>query len=118
MAIKVGLLPERVSIARVPAQATTATGDIATGPRLAATDQPIRITRNKGAAEAGVGGVIGSSSHLGFMLPTAIVKVDDILTQEVTGETFIVRYVDNRPGGVKDHHKQVYMDAYGEGGYS
>ena len=118
MAIKAGLLPERVSIARVPAQATTATGDIATGPRLVDASEPVRITSNKGSAALGIGGAIGLSSHLAFMLPTANVRVDDILTQAVTGEAFIVRYVDGRPGGVKGHHKQVYMDAYGQGGYS
>lgn len=118
MPIKRGLLPERVSIARVPDQAVTATGDIATGPQLTSTSEPIRITSNKGDAVLGVGGVIGTSSHLAFMLPTANVLVDDILTTQVKGETFIVRFVDDRPGGVKGHHKQVYMDAYGIGGYS
>lgn len=118
MAIKIGLLPERVSVARVPDQARTATGDIATGPRLVHSDVAIRITQNKGEATLGIGGVVGSSSHLGFTLPTADIRVDDILTQAVTGETFIVRFVDGRPGGVKGHHKQVYMDQYGVGGYS
>lgn len=118
MPIKRGLLPERVSIARIPDQAVTATGDIATGPQLVDTSEPIRITSNKGEATLGIGGVIGTSSHLAFMLPTANVQVDDILTSVVTGETFIVRFVDDRPGGVKGHHKQVYMDAYGIGGYS
>ena len=118
MAIKRGLLPERVSIARVPSQAATATGDIATGPQLVDASEPVRITSNKGGATLGIGGVIGTSSHLAFMLPTANVQVDDILTSVVTGETIIVRFADDRPGGVKGHHKQIYMDSYGAGGYS
>jgi len=120
MAISESLLNRRVSIARLVAEVLTAEGDLSSERSTLKRNRPIRICRNQQDAYTGHGeaGVIFSSTHKGFMLPSEGVRKGDFLTDKLSGEMYEVTFVDGRPGGRSDHHVEIYMDWVDIGGVS
>jgi len=112
--ISESLLNRRVHVLRLVVS-ITATGDQANKRSKWRRGQKIRICRNTDENPQGLhdAGMILSSSHKGFMLPTAGVEKGDILVDTLSGEMYEVLYVDGRPGGLSGHHLEVYMNHAG-----
>lgn len=119
MAISEGLLDRRVHVLRLVVSRTS-TGDQQSKRSSWRRNQKIRICRNTKAEPSGItsAGLIVTSTHKGFALPTSGIKSGDILVDRKSGEMYEVKYVDGRPGGVSGHHLEIYMNHAGVGGAS
>jgi hypothetical protein len=72
----------------------------------------IRVTLNDRMIDhgrTGEGGQLVVVSHVGFVLPSASVLKGDFVT--VDGIKYRVQYVEDNPGGLTDHHKELYLEA-------
>lgn len=92
----------------------TETGDIKKSEDTTiASNVPIRITNNEvyNKSNLEVNTNHKTSDFLGFVNVGDDVKMNDIGTDEVTGDKYFVVWVDYSPGGALDHHYEIYMNA-------
>jgi hypothetical protein len=70
-----------------------------------------RITKNKFRATLGnsVNANIPISTHLIFASHNIEAKCEDYIT-DADGNNYVVKFVDTKPGGVSDHHIEIYCD--------
>jgi hypothetical protein len=118
--IPLKLLNKRVTIAR-PSVAIGDTGSTVGASTNLYTNVPIRITKAKGDNDIKEQGAAAQSSYLGFCRCTIIVGEAEVALTIKTGYLIIdgtkkykVDFVDDEPGGVFDHHKEIYMSILGK----
>lgn len=109
--ISTGLLSQLVRRVTSSNDSYTDSGDANTGLALVAGQIAIRIVNNE---EYILGATIEQgykvvSTHLGFILPSVTIKIGDYLYDENDYEEYEVTYINFLPGGVKSHHKEIYM---------
>jgi len=112
MSIDESKLPQSVTISE-PSSSLDAYGNPDGTLAVINSSVPCRITRNKHYnAEAGSeAGFLSRSTHLIFMNHTYNSITNTVKTgfQISTGsDIYIVQFVDDAPGGVEDHHQQIY----------
>lgn len=109
------IIPQRllVSVASVQraSQTATSTGDMSQTLTTVLSNVLIRVTLNDRMITYGRTGEQGENvvvSHIGFVLPTSIIVKGDFVT--VGLEQFKVLYVEDNPGGITGHHKELYLE--------
>ena len=107
MAISESLLNKTVIVKRDTIEVVDSYGDVSTTLASIASIK-MRINRNRGGEkEIRITGKIITSTHKGFCLPTANIRMGDYVIDGT--EKYWVDFVDDKPGGVTDHHKEIYM---------
>lgn len=105
------LLNRRVNVSRISGGVTISdSGEVRNDPSTLVTNVKMRITANKYFGDnTRPEGWLVTSTHVGFIQYTENVKAGDVITDREDGKIYTVNFVDNMPGGVTDHHKEVFM---------
>jgi len=89
----------------------TDSGDISDEFNLVAGDIAIRFCNNEDyqSGEVTEGGFKFVSEQIGFILSTIEIEEGDYIFNEDSYKEYRVTFVDDAPGGVVDHHKEIYL---------
>jgi hypothetical protein len=90
----------------------TSTGDVEKGDVIIYSNIKCRITNNAQYSNDNISpvGYIDSSSHIMFCYPNyPNIKKGVYVVDRIKSKKYIVEFVDDEPGGVSDHHLEIFL---------